>query len=267
MELIKYGENVLPAKSQEILKALESPLVLNSSDEIVKDQITKSMLRAYFDLGFSYPSDSDFPVMVHSILNNVRMEGMALRLDEIPIAFSRGILKEYGDFIGLSVASFSGFIKSYIMNNARLEALKEKNKPSDQRKEPTQEEKFNIAKDNALRAFNDVKEGRDISLYGSVVYDFLNGLKLIDIPNEEKYAFIEQARNELIREREMKRAGLLDRVKLIDINKELESLNKKDQSIEILVMKRAKCLTLVSWMQGLIFEEVELERMIKNAHL
>lgn len=264
MELIKY-ENNLPAKSQEILRALESPLVLNSSDEVVKDQIKKAMLRSYFDLGFSYPSDNDFPVMVQSILNNVRMEGMALRLDEISIAFSRGILKEYGEFMGLSVASFSGFIKSYIMNNARLEALREKNKPAEAKREPTDQEKFQTAKENALRAYEDIKQDKDITLYGSVVYDFLDSLKLIEFTNEEKCAFYEKAKDKLIKENQIKAAGKVDQFLLAKIKKIIEGLQTGEE--KDLIKPRAKVLSLTSYLQGLMLDEADLSELIDDVYL
>lgn len=261
MEIVKYESN-LPAISQEILKALESPLVKNSTDEEVKQVIVKGILKSHFDLRFSNPSEKDLPLMVNSILNNIRLELFAIRINEIPIAFSRGVLKEYGDFMGLSIATFSCFVKSYLINNARLEALKEKNKPLEVRKEPTEQEKFNMAKDNALRAYNDIKTDRDISLYASAVYDFLDVLQLIVFSNPEKKEFYQKAKEQLIRENQIKATGKVDQFMLAKIKKVLSDLQSGEE--KDLTKIRAKVLACNSYLKSVIDMKIDFEELLSN---
>lgn len=261
-DLIVYSSGQLPAEITEVLTALKSQFIKGMSDEELFDHLKALITKCFVDAGYNQPENSVY--FVTEVLNDVRQacKWNALRKDELSIAFYKGIRKHYGDFVGLPITRFSEFITGYVKDQSRIQALAEKNKPLDEKSEPSESEKFNIAKWNALRAYNDVKEGRSITMYGSIVYDFLNGLKMIEITNEAKKEFINEARNQLIRENEIKTVGLLDKIKIAEIITNLNLLRTEEKNANVL--KRAKCLTLVSWLQGILIEEVDLEKLINE---
>ena len=259
-ELIIYNSKNLPAEISEVLSALSSRFVKDMTDEELFDYLLPVITKCFTDSGHKSPDNIQY--FITEVLNDVRQacKWQALRKDELSIAFYKGIRKEYGDYVGLPVVRFAEFIKGYMTSITRSQALAEKNKPMDEVSEPTEQEKFNMAKDNALKAFADVKDGRDINLYGSVVYDFLNGLKLIEMSGKDKWQLIDEAMNQILMEKEIRCAIVMDKIKVGELNKEITDIRKG--IVTPLVIKRAKCLTLTSWMQGLIFDETDLSVLI-----
>jgi hypothetical protein len=264
-ELIIYDKKNLPAEISEVLSALSSQFVKDMTDAELFDYLLLVITKCFTDSGYNKPENISY--FITEVLNDVRQacKWQALRKDELSIAFYKGIRKEYGDYVGLPVVRFAEFIKGYMTSGDRSQALAEKNKPMDIISEPTEQEKFNLAKDNALRAYQDLKEGRDINLYGSIVYDFLNGLKLIEMSGKDKWQLIDEAMNQILREKEVRCALVMDKIKVADLNKEIADIRKG--IVTPLVVKRAKCLTLTSWMQGLIIDEVDLNGLINNENL
>lgn len=259
-DLIIYDSKNLPAEISEVLSALSSQFIKDMPDDELFDYLLPVITKCFTDSGYNKPENIQY--FITEVLNDVRQacKWQALRKDELSIAFYKGIRKEYGDYVGLPVVRFAEFIRGYMNSVNRSQALAEKNKPMDIVSEPTEQEKFNLAKDNALRAYEDLKDGRDINLYGSIVYDFLNGLKLIEMSGKDKWQLIDEAMNQILREKEVRCALVIDKIKVTELNKEITDIRKG--IITPLVVKRAKCLTLTAWMQGLIFEEVDLNGLI-----
>lgn len=261
-ELIIYNPDQLPAEIKEVLTALSSPFVKDTTDEELYDYLLPLITKSFTDSGYKEPENVVY--FVTEVLNDVRQacKWQALRKDELSIAFYKGIRKEFSDYVGLPVIRFAEFLTGYIKSQTRTQALAEKNKPVDVAVEPSEQEKFDLGKANALRAYEDVKEGKDINLYGSVVYDFLNSLGLIEMSGKDKWQLIDESMNQILREKQIKSIALLDKVKALELGKEMEEIRKG--VITPVVVKRAKCLTLISWMQGLLLDEVDLNDLIKR---
>lgn len=259
-ELIIFDSKNLPAEINEVLIALSSPFVKDMTDEDLYEHLRPLITKSFTDAGYNQPENIVY--FITEVLNDVRQscKWHALRKDELSIAFYKGIRKEFGEYIGLPVIRFSEFINGYVKSQNRTQALSEKNKPMDVVSEPSEEEKFILAKGNALRAYDDVKDGRDINLYGSVVYDFLNGLKLIEMSGKDKWQLIDDAMNQILREKEIKSGVIMDAIKVKELNKEIAEI--REGIVTPIVIKRAKCLTLVSWMRGLIIDETDLGNLI-----
>lgn len=258
-QLEKVNEVNLPAKSMEIYNVLQSPLIKDCSDEQIREVVINDMISAYFKAGFAYPSDSDFKIMADQMVINIRQQGFAMRLNEISIAFSRGVLKEYGEYMGLSIVSFTNFVKMYLMNNARLDALREYNTPKEEPKEPTEKEKFEMAKMNAIQAFLDVNAGKSIVL-GSVVYDFLDTQGILNFTKEEKNQYMDRAKNLIISETNSRKEAESDSFKRNDLRRIIEAVT--DGSEKSLVISKAKQLALIDFMRSLHLEGKNIADLI-----
>ena len=247
-QLTKINEVNLPAKSMEIYQVLNSPFVRDCSDQEIKSILINDMISAYFQAGFKYPDDADFQIMVDTMVKNVKMEGMGLRLSEISIAFSRGILKEYGDYMGLSVVSFTHFVKMYTMNNARLEALRKFAEQKEPEKEPTPKEIFEMGKMNAIKAFLDINAGKSVVL-GSVVYDFLDSHSVLNFTKEQKKSYMESATKIVLSETNARKESEPDSFKRNDLRRIIEGIT--DGSEKSIVIAKAKQLALTDFMKQL----------------
>lgn len=243
--------------SVEIYHALETPFAKDMNDADLFDFLKGEIGKAFAVSGYTCPAGREGELFINEVIRDIRQicKSFALRRDEISIAFSRGVRKEYGDFVGLPIVRFFEFLKSYCANNDRMRALAERHK-QEPKTEPTEQEKFDIEKRLALKAFNDLKDGKDISLIARSVYDFLDRLKLIEFSAGEKKAFFEQARIDVIADQQIRLSGTT----------RTEAANKIKQTIEglqtgceqELVKARAKYLALLNFFQGLLLEEQEL---------
>ena len=262
-ELIIYDSNNLPAEISEVLTALSSPFVKDMTDEELYDYLNPLITKSFTDSGHNQPENIVY--FITEVLNDVRQacKWQALRKDELSIAFYKGIRKEFGDYVGLPVVRFSEFLAGYAKSQSRSQALAEKNKSFDVAAEPTEQEKFETAKQLALKAYSDVNAGNDISLYGRVVYDFLNGLGIIQLGKDVRWEFYEQAKEQIKRECQIKIAGSLDLLLIKRVQTQLKSIENNERDEKIIA--RSKSLALEYCINTWIFETTDLGYLIDTA--
>lgn len=261
-ELIIYDSKNLPAEINEVLTALSSHFVKDMTDEDLYEYLRPLITKSFTDAGYNQPENIVY--FITEVLNDVRQacKWQALRKDELSIAFYKGIRKEYGDYVGLPVVRFAEFITGYGKSQSRTQALAEKNKSFDVAAEPTEQEKFETAKQLALKAFKDVEQGMDINLYGRVVYDFLNGLGIIQLGKDQRWEFYEQAKEQIKRECQVKVAGSLDLPLIKRVQTQLKAIENNERDEKIIA--RSKCLALHYCIQTWIFESYDLGYLIDS---
>jgi hypothetical protein len=229
--------------------------------EIFKNSITKAYLLIRYD------SPSELALIIGETLRLALTNCPDIRENEINIAFTRGVLGEYGDFKGLSVVTFIGFLKSYLKDEERQRIIALSMVKPEEKKIPTAEEVFEMAKGNALKALNDVKIGRDITLSGSAVYDWLSLLGVISLSTEEKNESMDEAKSQLIEEYTHKNMTETDRFKRIDNTTIIDTLNsdyKSSQDVHKKLIRRAKTISLKYFLQGIIVSEENFDELIES---
>lgn len=264
MSEIQLYTNTIPAKAAEIFNVLDGKLVRDLSDRELFENMRGLITEAYTVTGHNLPEGQELVYFVTSVQRDIQAicKTFPVRVTELPIAFNRGVRKEYFDYIGLPVIRFGEFLNKYIAHPDRVEALANRHAKIEPKREPTEEEKFNTAKALALKAYKEVSEGKDITLYGRVVYDFLDGLGLIEFTTAEKKEFYAEAKRLIIRENQIKATGSVDMLLLKRIKGVLESIEEGGE--KELIISRSKVLALVSYLQALILEEVELQLEYKQ---
>lgn len=65
-----------------------------------------------------------------------------LTVSEIRIALENGIRKDYGDYFGVNIVAFNQFLRGYISDQKRIEAIKKQQDWEDQQKQPEITAKF-----------------------------------------------------------------------------------------------------------------------------
>lgn len=223
-----------------------------------------AVAKSFADLNFAVPGKKDVDMMVSELTKNIQENHKQLRVEEIRTAFANGIRKEYGEYMGLSVVTFDMFIKGYL--NSRQRADLAKSIPViETTSEPTDEQKFQLASGNAFKAFQDYQLGKDITLVAPVVYRFLNRLKIVQYTEEEKAEFLAEAQKEVIENLTKQKAVMLDKIKRLEIARQLE----KPQTLDQKIILQAQRLGLYAFFQEVIMEETDLKTLInsKKTHI
>lgn len=264
LQLTNQSTSLSP-RDNEVSVAQKSPMIKDSDNftlfEIFKNSITKAYLLIRYD------SPSELALIIGETLRLALTNCPDIRENEINIAFTRGVLGEYGDFKGLSVVTFIGFLKSYLKDEERQRIIALSMVKPEEKKIPTAEEVFEMAKGNALKALNDVKIGRDITLSGSAVYDWLSLLGVISLSTEEKNESMDEAKSQLIEEYTHKNMTETDRFKRIDNTTIIDTLNsdyKSSQDVHKKLIRRAKTISLKYFLQGIIVSEENFDELIES---
>lgn len=127
-----------------------------------------------------------------------------LTLAEIEKAFELGIRQYYGPYYGLNVATFHLFVRAYKHAEERLEALhKQQQYEAEQKSKQEQpsEEQIRLYMDKAcVDAYADYCKGMDITDYGGAKYNHLVERGVLNLTDERKNGYMEQAREQIKRE-------------------------------------------------------------------
>lgn len=252
-QLQKTNTDLVQQKQHILL----NPPAFKDDYNTVYNELLTSVARAYADLNFAVPVQKEIDIMVASITKNIQDKYKQIRTEEIATAIFNGVRKEYGEYMGLSVITFEIFIKGYLNSSYRMNLAK--SVPQlEAPKEPTREEKFNLAAFNAIQAFLSYSNSKDITLVAPSVYRFLRKLELVSYEEEEQAEFIAQAEKEVKEELLKQKTKVLDKNKRLEIGRMLEA----PQTLEQKIILHAQRLGLYAYFQTLIMEETDLRVLI-----
>lgn len=154
----------------EIQIAFKSPLVKETEEGRLKEILEGLILKSYVETGFSVDA-KQVKMIANGLYPDMKTYFTTIRIDEIGIAFSRGVRQEYGKYTGLSITTFFGFLKNYMYSTERTEA--KKMIPTWTEPTYSEEDKNKIAKEGALRCWNEFKETGEVKDFGNATYEFL----------------------------------------------------------------------------------------------
>jgi hypothetical protein len=249
---------------------LHDDMITQLPKQNVFDMVLISVAKAYMDTNTKEISEVDRTYLVNELTDNILKYHPSIRLNEIPEAIGRGVRKQYGEVYGLSVVRFLSFIDSYLLSASRTQLVKERSREAAPKPVPGREEQFEVAKSNVLMAFKRKTDRQDISAIAPAVYDFLDGLQLLEFTPAEKRDMMADATRELIDELKVKQtiARVSERN---DIKKHLEAYKKAiteyaavNNRQQTLVIIRAKKLALDAFFNNLILEEKDLNDLIAS---
>jgi len=136
MEIIKHENHYL--------KALSSQRIVDMPNDELKKQVIMILAKTYLDAGKSIES-KELTSLSSGLINEIKRYFDKLRIDELKICFENGLRGVYGDYFGLNVLTFHKWIKGFLIEDKRVEAIKIKNAPKVEVKpEPTEAEKIKI---------------------------------------------------------------------------------------------------------------------------
>lgn len=236
------------------------PSIRNHQDQDIFQVILMSLAKSYTDLGREQPPQKDKDYLANELADSLPRKFPSIRLHEIPLAFSNGIREKYGTFYGLSVVTFEKFIEAHLNSEAREQQAKEALIPK-QNKVPDLATQFEVAKGNALNAFQDLRSGKEI-ISGSVVYGFLDQLGLLQFSVSQKWELVEEACLSLTGTFQQQLINTASMIKKEEIQRKINAL--KDRSAVDMIRNMSKRLGTSAFFKSCMLEELDLEALIEE---
>ncbi|MGZ3871544.1 MAG: hypothetical protein ACXVJD_01430 [Mucilaginibacter sp.] len=269
-EVSKPTDSNVPAPVDGDWAILKQQMVNQLPKREVFNTVLISVARAFADMNVKDISDDDRDYLVNELTENIIKYHPAIRLNEIPEAMALGIRGAFGEFYGFSVVTFERFIGQYLLSEKRTRLVKELQPDDPQRTAPDLPTQFATARYNALQALQRKKEGRDLSSIATLVYTFLDRLKLLQFAVAEKHDMMADATRELVKELQLKlmtaREGERNEIRndIAAYTKAITEHAPVNTRQASLVKMRAKKLALDAFLNNLLLEEGDLEEMIES---
>jgi hypothetical protein len=126
------------------LTALNSKLIVDMQQNELKDRVIKVLAKTYIDCGKVIES-KELISLSNGVINEIKRYFINLKIDELDLCFQNGVRKVYGEYFGLNIVTFHQWIKSFMAEEKRLQAIKIRSTPRiEPIKEYTAEQKLNI---------------------------------------------------------------------------------------------------------------------------
>ena len=126
------------------LTALNSKLIVDMQQQELKDRVIKTLAKTYIDCGKVIES-KELMSLSNGVINEIKRYFINLKIDELDLCFQNGVRKVYGEYFGLNIVTFHQWIKSFMAEEKRLDAIKIRSTPRiEPIKEYTAEDKLRI---------------------------------------------------------------------------------------------------------------------------
>ena len=219
-------------------------MIKNVDDKnIVVNSIHQSINRSIADKGVNMDIE-DMNYLKRSVTDDILKDFPTLTLQDVTLCFSMGVRGNLGEYFGLNVVTFYGWLKKY-KEEIIPEAFNEVKKylPPAQLEEPKVDYKKldfdkveNICKEiisfneNGIYDFND---------YGNIHFNFLNKLGCFDAISEDEKELVRQDAKQLfISQMKQKNMDLIAQGKnlqMIDLNQLLEKIEYGEKDTETMI--------------------------------
>lgn len=254
---------------KKILEALSSKKIDECDQEDIDRIIIKSVLEAFAFVGkkIDEPAKSEAKFITSALPGQLRSIVPKMRINEIPIAITRGIFKEFGEYYGINVAELVRFCKSHYESDLRSNTAKSFLKPNESPKlAPSLETQFYLYKNNLIDAFTKHNDGGLYESNAPALYDFCDKLGLIIFSTSEKWEIMKDAVKEILRENELKLFTTLEdfhRRSLIRIKENIERpFNELEKDLKIILVNKSKKLTLDAFFHEIIMSEFNISDIV-----
>lgn len=260
LEKYKYQ---LDIKSAEIFETLSGRLIRDIPDADLFEICRTATAYGYANAGYKLPEGDEALFQVREVMLELQRSFPTLREAEPLLAIRRGVLKEYGDYMGLSVAVFIHFIRQYSINNNRLDALKEFVKLQlPEKLVPTPEE---IRADYITRLnelFNNYKQKKNLSPQEcSFYFKQLWRERIITFTPEVTKGLKDQALKEVLGNIDFTKAkNMSESKKMRDYYESIRQNSDSDDK----VLNYAKYMGLLKWFEFLVETDQTVNDLINE---
>lgn len=251
-----------PMTNELMTIALQGQKAISAPPNQLEYVLAQAMAKAFADMGLKADERHDeIQYLVQTMPAEVCRHLPGIRLSEIPLAINRGVLRAFGDFYGLNVATFMHFLSSHYHSSARAQAVKQLQTPALPAApgQPSATQMAKLRHNRICIAFAQYKSTGTYADYGSLVFDCLNQMGKIPFDEEREAQFWQQAQHNL--KQSYSRVSLYpdERARLRSNLNELLSGNAQQK-----ILTEAKSLTLFALFDDLVLAGVDIERWLEG---
>lgn len=196
--------NHLDAGQQKLVKIFEQPTARDVDSPALKKIIDGSITTALQDLGKSgIEKEEDVEYMVEGIYLFVMDRYPSIRINEIKIAFQRGVSGDYGKYYGFNTVALKFFITQHMADAIRAQAMQkfmELKHQASVKPEPTAEEKQALAIHVIFNAFDKFKLKGWYDDFNNVVFSAIlsRNPEAFNFTDEEIIGFYKKAKERVL---------------------------------------------------------------------
>lgn len=250
VELIKF--------ETKVENIFQSPMFMNSTEVEMKEFILSQVSKAFLLRNFKTTEEDNALITIELIKEvNERFKGITFK--EIEIAFKNGLRGEYGEYMGLSVITFSNWIKSFKISRNRIDMIKQyKENKEVVISEKKKKENFKLFLEECI--FKPYESGK-YNLYSwSYIYDFFRSIGYCRFDKKTEEEIIKKAKEKSF---EIAKMNKVSNPKDLKIKMIVERFKNKEEKIEDWKIQARKISVI---MQFNMFKEVgeDLRVLIKE---
>lgn len=236
-----------------IVRASLYPVVSKVEPKAFVTDLTKLITKTILDSGFKFEEEDKLNVIL-TIADDILRDFKHLTIEEIKICFRKGLRQEWGEYFGLSVLTFYGWLKMYckemrgkaIIKQREYEAEQERKK---NQKEYTEEEKNKISYDAILWVYNHWLDNNNLFDIDNSTYESLVKFEIIKISREQKMDIFKRAKQKSLKKQtNEKPTSFKPRTKIQEIIKNIEAENKDGKWI---IEKECKEIALIEFFESI----------------
>lgn len=251
-----------------IQKARSLPRVREMRQEEVLNPVIALIGKIFLVAGQVPKSESDkaalkkdIQFIASELSRDIATRYSELTLEEISIAFDKGVRNDFGDYFGLNVRTFNNWITAYRDSPERLRAIEDqlRKKAIPSPTQPTTADLKRMRDETIIFGFNSYKRRGSFVGNPTQLYKYLEELELIKLSKSEKNDLISQASKFL--EDEYKTISKKDISSTVR-KALIETLHPNNRSQEKIVFK-AKAIAIEAFYKNIVEKDLDIKELIK----
>lgn len=203
--IIKHDGNTiegLTIRETNIILAKESSKIKDLANEELNKGIINLVNTIYATAG-QRASDDDIKALCILLKTELKTYFLNATINEVEIACSKGIRKEYGEYFGISIVSINNWINKYLNSEERINSIKKYQNlinMNNKQNELSDNEKESIML-NSIERLKTYAKSPEFNIenfdFGNAAYDYLTQKGILNYSTEEKNEFMDIAKEHL----------------------------------------------------------------------
>ena len=218
----------------EIITSIQDPTISKIDYKTLFLKIKELIYLVYFNAGFQIKGDTEdekatnIVLFTQSFMRELIDNFPSYTLKDVEISFRRGVLKFYGEYMGINTTALFSWLKAYL--SEKQEAIYKFNKIQDLNKttaldQLTSQEREKLLISNSLKAFEIFRTTGYFEDYGNAIYNFLDTKQMLNFSAAEKNTFmalaaenIKTKNNPILETNPQKRREMINLLKTLESN-------------------------------------------------
>lgn len=237
-------------KEQQVYVALHNGAFVSQIDEnLLYQACVKGIKAIHARAKQIHLEPEDYTIMAKVLSDDVVKLFPTITLMEMNEALYRGVMKVYGDYYGLNNVNFIEWIRSFVNEEKRIEALSVASKLKEPKPEPNEAEKKAIAEESISTMIAHYKKTGELLNHGNANFHYLWNTGQIKFGKEQGEKYLSQAevsiKSTLETERQMAKDGM-NLIAAKALAKELESIVPNCERTRV----EAGRLAIIDWIEN-----------------